>query len=72
MNYLNVVFDNICKGYVSPKGVKKFLDLVFDSICDYGFTEQTKLLLKSMVKFDYLLFNYDETKNHIMKEVVSM
>lgn len=72
MAYLNEVFNNICKGYVSPNGVKNFLDLVFDSICDYGFTEQHILLFKSMLKFDYLLFSYDETKNHIMKEVISM
>ena len=70
MDYFNIVFDNICKGYVSPKGIKKFLDLVFNLVCDNGFNEQVVLLLNSMLKFERLLFEYNETKSHIMKEVI--
>lgn len=68
--YLNNVMNSIVKGSVSPQDIKLFLDSVLDLVCEVGFSDYVRLLFNSIRKFEDRIFRYDETFNHVVKDLV--
>lgn len=70
MNYFNVILNDICKGLAKPNDIKHFLDEVLDLICEDGFTELVSSLFNTIRQFKDKIFRYDETCNHVIKELI--
>lgn len=70
MDYFNITLDNICKGLARPRDVKRFLDELLNLVCEDGFSEKVVLIFSTIKRFEDKVFRYEETSNHVIKDLV--
>lgn len=70
MNYFNLELNSIIKGRANPVEIEHFLDRLLDLVCEVGFSDLVLSLFSSIKKFESEIFGYDETCNHIIRELL--
>lgn len=70
MSYLSLELSSIIKGKAKPVEIEQFLDRLLDLVCEVGFSDLVLSLFSSIRKFESEIFKYDETCNHIIRELL--